>query len=104
MAYCAIGTMSTADWEEIKKLCSSMRNEMDSKLSALETKLEAEIASLDVNQIQVIKNRLLALESAVSAFDAGQAVQDSRLNDLEEKCANLEITTNEVIEAWQGQP
>lgn len=102
MAYCALGSMSNADWTEIKKLCAAMRKEMDAKLTALETKLEAEIENLDASQIQVIKNQLQALSIQVQALIDGQAIQDARLDSLEENCANLEITTSEVLEAYNG--
>ena len=102
MAYCAVGSMSVADWNEIKKLCSSLRKDIDIKLTTLETKLEDEINSLDTNQIQTLKNKLLVLSSEVSSFLDWQDRQDTRLDSLEEKAANIEITTSEVLEAYNG--
>jgi ABC-type phosphate transport system auxiliary subunit len=102
MGYCCIGNMSQADWAEIKKLCSAMRKEFNKKLDDLDTKLEGEIQELSVGEIQTIKNQLQALAIQVNALVTGQEVQDNRLNELEEKCANLEITTSEVLEAYNG--
>lgn len=102
MGYCCIGNMSQADWAEIKKLCSAMRKEFNKKLDDLDTKLEGEIQELSAGEIQTIKNQLQALAIQVNALVTGQEVQDNRLNELEEKCANLEITTSEVLEAYNG--
>lgn len=102
MAYCAVGSMSTADWNEIKKLCSSLRKDINTKLTTLESKLEDEINSLDTNQIQTLKNKLLALSNEVSSFSDWQDRQDTRLDSLEEKAANLEMTTSEILEAYNG--
>ena len=102
MGYCCTGNMSQADWAEIKKLCSAMRKEFNKKLDDLDTKLEGEIQALSVGEIQTIKNQLQALAIQVNALVTGQEVQDNRLNELEEKCANLEITTSEVLEAYNG--
>lgn len=102
MGYCCIGNMSQADWAEIKKLCSAMRKEFNKKLDDLDTKLEGEIQALSAGEIQTIKNQLQALAIQVNALVTGQEVQDNRLNELEEKCANLEITTSEVLEAYNG--
>lgn len=102
MGYCCVGNMSQADWAEIKKLCSAMRKDFNKKLDDLETKLEGEIQALSAGDIQTIKNQLQALAIQVNALITGQEVQDNRLNELEEKCANLEITTSEVLEAYNG--
>lgn len=102
MGYCCIGNMSQADWEAIKKLCATMRKDFNKKLDDLENKLDNEIQALSTGEIQTIKNQLQALAITVNSFVAGQEVQDQRLDSLEEKCANLEITTSEVLEAYNG--
>lgn len=102
MAYCCVGNMSQADWAEIKKLCKAMHKEFDDKMSALEAKLESEIAALSTEEIQVIKNQIQTLSIQINTFLSGQEIQDQRLDELEDKCANLEITTSEVLEAWNG--
>lgn len=102
MAYSCVGNMSQADWEEIKKLCTSMRKDFNKQLDTLEAKLENEISALSTGEIQSIKNRLQALTIQVDAIISGQAIQDQRLDTLEDRCANLEITTSEVLEAYNG--
>lgn len=103
MGYCATGGMSIADWDEIKKLCASMRKDVDAKLTALEEKLQAEIDNIDANQLKVIKNQLAALAETVAGFMAGQDVQDSRLDDLEAAVANVELSTSEILEIWEAR-
>lgn len=102
MAYCALGSMSNADWAEIKKLCNQVKKEFNAKLDALEQQLESEIAALDAGKIQTIINQINALSLQMQAVISGQEVQDQRLDNLEATCANLEITTSEVIEAYNG--
>lgn len=102
MAYCCVGNMSQADWAEIKKLCKAMHKEFDEKMAALEAKLEGEIQELNVEQIQTLKNQIQALSVQINTIISGQEIQDQRLDELEDKCANLEITTSEVLEAWNG--
>lgn len=102
MAYCAVGSMSSADWAEIKKLCSKMRKEFDQKLDTLEAQLESEIAALDAGKIQTILNQINALNIQMQALITGQEIQDQKILELQEHCANLEITVSEVIEAYNG--
>lgn len=102
MAYSCVGNMSPADWVEIKKLCASLRRDMNRKIDEVETRLENEINSLSQGDIQTIKNQLQALTIQVNTLVAGQEIQDQRIDSLENRCANLEITTSEVLEAYNG--
>lgn len=102
MGYCAVGSMSPADWSEIKKLCNQLKKEFNEKLDALERQLESEIATLDAGKIQTIINQINALNIQMQSVISGQAIQDQRLDNLEDKCANLELTTSEVLEAYNG--
>ena len=102
MGYCATGSMSPADWAEIKKLCNQAKREFNDKLDSLERQFESEIAALDAGKIQTIINQINALNLQVQAVISGQEIQDQRLNNLEATCANLELTTSEVLEAYNG--
>lgn len=102
MGYCAVGSMSPADWAEIKKLCNQVKREFNEKLDTLERQLESEIAALDAGKIQTIINQMNALNIQMQAVISGQEIQDQRLANLEENCANREITTSEVLEAYIG--
>lgn len=102
MGYCAVGSMSSADWAEIKKLCKQVQKEFNDKLTVLEQQLESEIAALDTGKIQTIINQINALNLQLQTVISGQEIQDQRLDSLEATCANLEITTSEVLEAYNG--
>ena len=102
MSYSCVGNMSPADWVEIKKLCTSLRREINRKIDDVEARLENEINALSHGDIQTIKNQLQALTIQVNALVAGQEIQDQRIDSLEDRCANLEITTSEVLEAYNG--
>lgn len=102
MGHCAVGSMSSADWSEIKKLCNQVKKEFNEKLDTLERQLESEIAALDAGKIQTIINQINALNLQMQAVISGQEIQDQRLNNLEATCANLELTTSEVLEAYNG--
>lgn len=102
MSYSCVGNMSPADWVEIKKLCTSLRREINRKIDDVEARLENEINALSQGDIQTIKNQLQALTIQVNALIAGQEIQDQRIDSLEDRCANLEITTSEVLEAYNG--
>ena len=102
MGHCAVGSMSSADWSEIKKLCNQVKKEFNEKLDTLERQLESEIAALDAGKVQTIINKINALNLQMQAVISGQEIQDQRLNNLETTCANLELTTSEVLEAYNG--
>ena len=102
MGYCAVGSMSPADLAVVKKLCNQVKKELNEKLDTVERQLENEIASLDVGKIQIIINQINALNTQMQAVISEQGVQDKRLADIEEHGANLELTTSEVLEAYNG--
>lgn len=91
MAYCCVGSMSAADWAEIKKLCKQMQDMIDQKFR-----------DLDAGQLQIIKDRLTALENGLAAVETEQATQNARLDALEDTAANLEITTSEILDMYNN--
>lgn len=91
MAYCCVGSMSAADWAEIKKLCKQMQDMIDQKFR-----------DLDAGQLQIIKDRLTALENSLAAVETEQATQNARLDALEDTAANLEITTSEILDMYNN--
>ena len=102
MGHCVVGSMSSADLAVVKKLCNQIKKEFNEKLDTLERQLESEIATLDTGKIQTIINKINALNLQMQAVISGQEIQDQRLNNLEATCANLELTTSEVLEAYNG--
>lgn len=91
MAYCAISNISVAEWNEIRKLCSQLKEYIDSQLDSLNTDVINNIRQ----DISVLNNKLLSIE-------IDQETQNRRLDKIEATCANTEITTEEVIEMYQG--
>lgn len=102
MGYCAVGSMSPADWAEIKKLCNQVKREFNEKLDTLERQLESEIAALDAGKIQTIINQMNALNIQMQAVISGQEMHGKRLDDIEEHYANLEFSTSDVLDAYNG--
>ena len=102
MGYCAVGSMSPADLATVKKLCNQVKKELNEKLDTVERQLESEIATLDAGKVQTIINKINALNTQMQAVISEQGVQDKRLADIEEHGANLELTTSEVLEAYNG--
>lgn len=89
MAYCCVGSMSAADWAEIKKLCKQMQDMIDERFK-----------NLDTGAIKLIRERISALSNAVAAFETEQATQNARLDVIEGTCPNREITTSEVLNMY----
>ena len=102
MGYCAVGSMSPADLAAVKKLCNQVKKELNEKLDTVERQLESEIATLDTGKVQTIINQINALNLQMQAVISGQEMHGKRLDDIEEHCANLELTTSEVLEAYNG--
>ena len=88
MAYCCVGSISAADWAEIKKLCKQMQDMIDQKFR-----------DLDAGQLQIIKDRITALENSLAAVetaatlrrDAGEVAQARRLAEEAERTARAEL-------------
>lgn len=91
MAYCCIGNISPAEWAEIHKLCKKMQDIINQKFR-----------DLDAGQLQIIKDRLTALENTVTAIETEQATQNNRLDILEDTAANLEVTTSEILDMYNN--
>lgn len=89
MAYCAIGTSDAVTWAELKKLCKQMQDMIDERFR-----------NLDTGAIKLLSDKIAALENTVSAIQLEQITQNTRLDVLEETCANEEITTSEVLNMY----
>lgn len=90
MGYHASSNVECATLPELSALCKQMQVLLDEKVSGLDT-----------GSIQAIKDRLYALEQTIAAIETEQFVQNTRLDTLEDKAANLEITTSELIEMYE---
>lgn len=91
MAYCAVSGMTNADWLEIKKLCKEIREYVDSKID-----------ELDDNTLQTLQEQLNALQNKMTAAEIKLTAHDKQLESLEQTSANKELTTQEVIEIYEG--
>ena len=103
MGYKAIGGISITDLAETKSLCESSRKDMDTKLAALENKLQAKIDNVGGSQLKIIKNQLDAVVASVSSFKSTLEILSTRLDTLEDVAANLELATNEILEIWEAK-
>lgn len=91
MGYCAVGSMSSADWNDIRKMLKKFSAEVDEKFK-----------QLDSSQLKIIKDRITALEQSVDALQVEQDTQNARLDLIESSMFNDEITTSEIIEMYEG--
>ncbi len=92
MAYCATGSISVADWNEIKKLCKQMQDLIDEKFR-----------QLDSGAIQTLKSKMTTLETSIDAVKIQYSLMEKRLAQLEEVAANTELTTSEVLDMWRKE-
>lgn len=91
MAYCAVSSMTAADWNEIRKLCKELRDYTDKKFD-----------ELDDGSLQTIKDSLELVQRKVSALEMTATEHGERLSSLEESAADTELTVSEVIDIYEG--
>ena len=92
MAYCATGSISVADWNEIKKLCKQMQDMIDERFR-----------QLDSGSIQTLKSKMTTLETSIDAVKIQYSLMEKRLAQLESVAANTELTTSEVLDMWRKE-
>ena len=90
MGYCASSGLDLVTWAELKNMCKKMEGLIDEK-----------IQHFDTEEIQAVKDKLYALERQILAIETEQVTQNLRLDTLEDKSANTEITTSEIIEMYE---
>ena len=91
MAYCAVSSITAADWHEIRKLCKEIQDYVDKKLE-----------ELDSDSLDVLKENIKALQEKMTDVEIKLAADEERIDSLEENCANKELTTEEVIKIYEG--
>jgi len=92
MAYCATGSISVADWNEIKKLCKQMQDMIDERFR-----------HLDSGAIQTLKSKMTTLETSIDAVKIQYSLMEKRLAQLESVAANTEFVTSEVLDMWRKE-
>ena len=89
MAYNANGGISIAEWSEVKKLVNNLSNIVNQKLD-----------ELSADTVNTIRENVNALQLAITALTSGQAIQNTRLDNIENVAANKEVTSIEIQKMW----
>ena len=89
MAYNANGSISIAEWSEVKKLVNDLSNTVNQELD-----------KVGVDTISTINEKVNAIQLAITALKSEQAIQSTRLDNIEKVAANKEITTLEIQQMW----
>ena len=89
MAYNANGSISIAEWSEVKKLVNDLSNTVNQELN-----------KVGVDTISTIHEKVNAIQLAITALKSEQAIQNTRLDNIENVAANKEITPLEVQQMW----
>ena len=89
MAYNANGEISIAEWSEVKKLVNSLSKTVNQELD-----------KIGADTVNVLRENVVALQLAITALKSEQAIQNTRLNNIENVAANKEITPLEIQQIW----
>lgn len=89
MAYNANGSISIAEWSEVKKLVNDLSDTVNQELD-----------KVGVDTISTIHEKVNAIQLAITALKSEQAIQSTRLDNIEKVAANKEITTLEIQQMW----
>ena len=89
MAYNANGSISIAEWSEVKKLVSDLSDTVNQELD-----------KVGVDTISTIHEKVNAIQLAITALKSEQAIQSTRLDNIEKVAANKEITSLEIQQMW----
>ena len=89
MAYNANGSISIAEWSEVKKLVNDLSDTVNQELD-----------KVGVDTISTIHEKVNAIQLAITALKSEQAIQSTRLDNIEKVAANKEITSLEIQQIW----
>ena len=89
MAYNANGEISIAEWSEVKRLVNSLSKTVNQELD-----------KIGADTISTLRENVVALQLAITAIKSEQAIQNTRLNNIENAAANKEITPLEIQQIW----
>ena len=89
MAYNANGGISIAEWSEVKRLVNSLSKTVNQELD-----------KIGADTVSVLRENVVALQLAITALKSEQAIQNTRLNNIENVAANKEITPLEIQQIW----
>ena len=89
MAYNANGSISIAEWSEVKRLVNDLSKTVNQELD-----------KIGVDTINTLHKNVNALQLAITALKSEQAIQNTRLDNIENVAANKEITPLEIQQMW----
>lgn len=89
MAYNANGTISIAEWSEVKKLVNDLSKTVNQEFDKIGT-----------DTLNTLRENVNALQLAITALKSEQTIQNTRLDNIESVAANKEITSLEVQQLW----
>ena len=89
MAYNANGGISIAEWSEVKRLVNSLSKTVNQELD-----------KIGADTISTLRENVVALQLTITALKSEQAIQNTRLNNIENIAANKEITPLEIQQIW----
>lgn len=89
MAYNANGGISIAEWSEVKRLVNSLSKTVNQELD-----------KIGADTISTLRENVVALQLTITALKSEQAIQNTRLNNIENVAANKEITPLEIQQIW----
>ena len=91
MAYNANGGISIAEWSEVKKLVNDLSKTVNQELD-----------KIGVDTVTTLRENVDALQLAITALKSEQAIQNTRLDNIENVAANKEITPLEIQQMWRN--
>lgn len=89
-------------YEGMSSVDLAEKTELDLLITRLKRSVDNAFRKLDAENLQVIKTELSALESKIASIEAGQKVQNRRLDELEDVAPNTEITADDVTSYYGG--
>ena len=89
MAYNANGGISIAEWSEVKKLVNDLSKTVNQELD-----------KIGADTVNALHKNVNALQLAITALKSEQAIQNTRLDNIENVAANKEITPLEIQQMW----
>ena len=89
MACNANGSISIAEWSEVKKLVNDLSDIVNQELD-----------KVGVDTISTINEKVNAIQLTITALKSEQAIQNTRLDNIEKVAANKEITSLEIQQIW----
>lgn len=89
MAYNANDGISIAEWSEVKKLVNDLSKTVNQELD-----------KIGADTVNALRKNVSALQLAITALKSEQAIQNTRLDNVENVAANKEITPLEIQQMW----